>query len=333
MTTKNTFNITKLPDDLSTKILNDIVTSSSLSTKTLKSLANSNKTIKKEMNRHLYIINHKNIKKFVKYQNVSNILLIIEKSMFSLESLIAILEYVENKSEIKKSEFKGMFPTLSQKPSSYCLNNTYIIYQIIKHTFIMNNKPYEVQEIMDEILIDFFENVYMFKKPTLKSFNKDSISISKFEASDIGTWHLTGFNLYYFYEIYRMYEDNYRITMNQYKQIDKYIFSYDTNVLKRSIQYITEQYYSFAKTKEYIDYQIFVYILSFIVFKLYKEENVNHSDIITIKHEDEYESYKERISIDKVISRFEEYLNDIGDNTSMKILDSLKSSPSYSSGH
>lgn len=329
-TTKNTFNMTKLPDDLSRKILNDIMTSPSLSTKTLKSLANSNRTIKNEMNQHLYIINHKNIKKFVKYQNVGNILLVIEKSMFSLESLIAILEYVENKSEINESEFKELFPLLRQRPSIDCLNNTYVIYQIIKHTFIMNNRPFEV---MDEILIDFFENVYMFKKPSLKSFNKDSMTISSFEASDIGTWHLTGFNLYYLYEVYRMYQDNYKITMSQYKQIDKYIFSYDTNVLKRSIQYITEQYYLFANTKEYINYKILVYILSYIVFKLYKQENVNHSDIITIRHEDEYESYKERISIDTVISRFEENLNDIGDNTSMKILDSLNASPSYSSGH
>lgn len=330
MTTKNTFNMTKLPDDLSTKILNDIMTSPSLSIKTLKSLANSNKMIKKEMNLHLFIINHKNIKKFVKYQNVGNILLVIEKSMFSLESLISILEYVENKSEINESEFKGLFPKLRQRPSSDCLNNTYVIYQIIKHTFIMNNRPFEV---MDEILIDFFEDVYMFKKPTLKSFNTYSTTIStNFKASDIGTWHLTGFNLYYLYEIYRMYQDNYKITMTQYKQIDKYIFSYDMNVLKRSIQYITEQYYSFANTKEYVHYKILVYILSYIVFKLSKQENVNHSDIITIRHEDEYESYKERITIDTVISRFQEYLNDIGDNTSMKILDSLNASPSHSSG-
>ena len=326
MTTRNTFNMTKLPDDLSKKILKSMTLLPSLSSQTLKSLANSHKMAKEEITNHLTIVNHKNIKKFVKYQNIGNVLLVIQRSMFSLEDLIDILDYVENNDEINKNAFQELFPEVQQRPSSDCLNNTFIVYQIIKHTFIMSNKS---QEVLDEILVDFFEEVYMFRTTSLKSFNKNFISLSDFTVSDVGTWHLIGFNLYYVYQMYRMYQDNYNINMNQYKQIQKYIFSYDTNVLKSSIQYIAEQYYYFAQTKEFfIDYKIYTYILSFILFKLYKDENTNDSDIIKIRHEEGYDIYKERININTVIERFEEYLNKIGDDTAIKILNTLQTKSS-----
>ena len=84
------FDIMKLPEDLSKKVIHDTVMSPTLNLRTLNTLAKTNKEMNQDLMQQMYIAKHKNIRKFTKYQNIGNILPIVAKSIFSYEELIDI---------------------------------------------------------------------------------------------------------------------------------------------------------------------------------------------------------------------------------------------------
>jgi hypothetical protein len=321
------FDMTSLPDDLSKKILNDLMSSRNLSASTLKTLSKANKSLNKDINKKLYIFNHKTITKFCKFQNIDNVLPIIDQSIFSYEVLIDILEYIEKQTMKNKAQFKNLFPVSVRSVSYSCLNNTFVVFQIIKHSLILHNK---CSDGLDVILFDFFEDVYTLKRSQIKGSPTKESSVAKFGPSQIVMWHLIGFNLYYVYDIYRMYQDNCKISMCCYKQFDKYLFSYDKDVLKRSIKFTAEEYHSLLTMKEYhpsYDYDVFINILSYIAFRLSRNVT-NGSEIITLRHEDDHneEIHKERVTIDTILKRMKISLFDLRyDNTiAKKILDLMQ---------
>jgi len=309
--TTSKLNLVNIPDDLSEKIMNDLLASQHISISTLKNMSRTNKYIHDKIGKQLFVYSHKNVKNFCKLQNISNILPIIKDSIFEFENLYNILLYIEDDKQIKK-----LFPLpLTSKISIKCMNATFVIFQLIKFHIVKCMKSHDV---IDKLLFDFFDNIYTISKSaSLKSKqspNTSPIHVEDFNSTNIDWhWHLVNFNIYYIYEIVRLYKDNCKVRIIKYNQFDKYVVSRNEDVMKKSIKYIIQQY-------QMLNDDIFIYIYSFIIFKICNH-NINKNDTIIILHEEDEDTYKVRSTVGKIYDLFKTKLYEINNTTSRNILE------------
>src|SRR6056300_1228422 len=151
--------ISNLPDDINTKITSYLLYSNS-SDVTMKKLASVSKTLNKDVNMMLMIFENTNVKKFTKFHYIENILPIVQQSIFSFDQLGSILIYIKDEN-FNKKELKKKLPLPKKDISTTCLNNTFIVYQVIKHSVVLyHENDYDKNKIIDEILFDLFDNIY-----------------------------------------------------------------------------------------------------------------------------------------------------------------------------
>jgi len=304
-------NLENIPDDLSEKILNDLLASPRISITTLKNMSRMNKYIHDKIGKQLFVFSHKNVKFFCKLQNIGNILPIIKDSIFDFENLYNILLYIEDDKQIK-----NLFPLpLNSKISIKCMNATFVIFQLIKFHIVKCMKPHDV---IDKLLFDFFDNIYTISKSaspkSKQSPNTRHISVEDFNSTNIDWhWHLVNFNIYYIYEIIRLHKENCKVRITKYNQFDKYVVSNNEDVMKKSIKYIIQQSQTFNN-------DIFIYIYSFIIFKIC-HRNINKNDTIIILYEEAEDTYKVRSTVGKIYELFKTKLYEINSTTSRNILE------------
>lgn len=335
------YNMSKAPEDLSNLIWEQVFTSKKLSPTILKSLSQTNKNLNKYLNERLPIYNHKHVKGFCKIHDIGNIIPIVGHSIFSFERLSSIIQYISDKN-VKSTEtsFKKLFPVFSTKPSTTCLNNTFIIYQLIKYCIVMMRNTSELVDWIDDALFQLFENVYSLYKlsssspspsSSSSSYRRTSVTlvtpvrgddIPEFSSNNLEyKWHLIGFNLYYVYEIMRMYQDNIRVTITKYKQFEKYIFSSHTKILLNSIAFIEQQFYYLTRWNEN---NIIIYIFSFMMLRISKDKHIKKEDNIKLIYEDEDETYKTYSTVQNLVTKFKDHLHKTNSNVAKKMVDILQ---------
>jgi hypothetical protein len=286
--------ISNLPDDINTKITSYLLYSNS-SDVTMKKLASVSKTLNKDVNMMLMIFENTNVKKFTKFHYIENILPIVQQSIFSFDQLGSILIYIKDEN-FNKKELKKKLPLPKKDISTTCLNNTFIVYQVIKHSVVLyHENDYDKNKIIDEILFDLFDNIY-----NLKTTSKDLIivnhDITNYDSSKLdGTWHTIGFNIYYIFEMYKIFQTNKNINISHFKSLSKYILSDIEEVNLRSIKFIAEQ----AISQEDNHYLL---IFSYMLF--YFAKTVDREKIIKILFRDENDTFSRRISVKELIKEY-----------------------------
>lgn len=285
-----------VPDEIHSKILDTYLESPSIDFKTLKKMTLISKSNNLFITDKLNFLKNPNVQYFCKLQHIDNILLIVKKSTFDVEKLSKILTYVfesdfKEKRNIDKLEkmCKVSFP---ESVKFDFVNNTFIIFQLLKHTIKKNKSAVVVQDnsmhmesfdkIIDKILFQFFDDLYTYKNKTSPHKQMSIRTDENFTSENIDySWHIIGFNLYYFYEKYRLLQENKTLTKKDFNDIQKYIFSTNHEISKNSIKYIAQQEYQNNMNKNS------TYIFSFIISEMIKQKLIHMDDRIKLNYEDD----------------------------------------------
>lgn len=307
-----------VPDEIHSKILDTYLESPSIDFKTLKKMTLISKSNNLFITDKLNFLKNPNVQYFCKLQHIDNILLIVKRSAFDLEKLSKILTYVfESDFKDKRNIDKLVKLCKVSFPESIkydFVNNTFIIFQLLKHTIkknksavvVENNSMYiePFDKIIDNILFQFFDDLYTYKNKTSPNKNIQSILTDEsFTSENIDySWHVIGFNLYYFYEKYRLLQENKMLTKKDFKDIPKYIFSTNHEISKNSIKYITQQEYQNNLNKNS------TYVFSFIISEMIKQKLIHMDDRIKLQYED---NDGETIKRYEQVAKIYEYFNNL----------------------
>jgi hypothetical protein len=313
--------LSNVPEDLHNKILDTYLESPSIDIKTLQKMSQINKNARSYTSPKLKFLKNAITQKFCKLRQIGNILLVIKESAFDFERLDYIVNYITETSFQHKKDFNELMRlckiSFPLSASIKFINNTFIVLQFLKHRVIMCQKSENVHRSMDSILFKYFEDLYAFK------MNRD-ISPTKikgkstFSSKNIDyTWHTVGLNLYYMYEISRLYNEKMQITINNFKTIDKYIISGNHEISKNTVKFIVQQ--NNTKSDD-----IMLLIFVFILHTLLKQKLVKPDDNVKVLFEEDYESYKIYLLVSKIRDDFANSLSFVSEPLSNIVQTMLK---------
>ena len=316
-----TTTLSNVPEDLHNKILNTYLESPSIDVKTLQKMSQINKNTRSYTSPKLKFLKNVITQKFCKLRQIGNILLVIKESAFDFERLDYIVNYIAETDFQHKKDFNELIKSCKVSfPSSASIkliNNTFIVFQFLKHRVIMCQKSESVHRSMDSILFKYFDDLYAFKINNDRSPNKMKEK-SPFSSKNIDyAWHTVGLNLYYIYEINRLRMEKREITLKDFKTIEKYIISSNHEISKYTVQYIVQQ--NNIKSGDTLGL-----IFSFILYTLLKQKLVSLDDNVKILFEEDYESYKIYFLVSKIRDDFFNSLSFISDPLSSIVQNLLK---------
>ena len=313
--------LSNVPEDLHNKILDTYLESPSIDIKTLQKMSQINKNARSYTSPKLKFLKNAITQKFCKLRQIGNILLVIKESAFDFERLGYIIDYITETDFQHKKEFNELarlckisFPLST---SIKFINNTFIVLQFLKHRVIMCQKSENVHRSMDSILFKYFDDLYMFKMNNDRSPAKFREK-SSFSSKNIDyAWHTIGLNLYYMYEISRLYYEKMQVTINNFKTIDKYIISGNHEISKNTVKFIVQQ--NNTKSDD-----IMLLASSFTLHTLLKQKLVKPDDNVKILFEEDYESYKVYFLVSKIRDDFLNSLSFVPEPLSIIVQKMLK---------
>ena len=328
-----------VPSEIHNKILDTYLESPSIDFKTLKKMTLISKSNNSHIVTKLNFMKNPNVQHFCKLLHIDNLLLVVKRSAFGIEKLNEILTFVfegdfKQGKNIEKLE-KMCTISFPESISIEFSNNTFIIFQLLKHTIIKNRCSTVVENdvmkfipfdrIIDNILFQFFEDLYVYKQKIYlthktKSSQKNNSNSLHFSPETINySWHMIGFNLYFVYEKYRQLSENTNVTKKDFKDFKKNILSTNHEISKNSIKYITQQAYEIEVNDKY-----FIFVISFIISEMIKQKLVYMEDKIRLQYEDEYgDSVKRYEKLSVIHSDFQQLLQYV----SPSLLSIMKNSP------
>jgi hypothetical protein len=300
------YTLSNVPSDLHNKILDTYLESPSIDIKTFQKMSEINKNTRSYTSSKLRFFKNTITQKFCKLRQIENIFAVIKESAFDFDRLNSIVNFITETDFQHKKDFNELIRlceiSFSLSTSMKCINNTFIVFQFLKHRVIMCKKSENVYHLMDSILFKYFENLYRFKtnndtSPT-KIKEKLLFSVDNIDFS----WHTIGLNLYYIYEVNRLYYEKKQITLNNFKTINKYIISGDHEISKNTVKFIVQQ--NNLKSND-----IMLLIFNFILNTLIKQKLVKLDDRVKILFEEEHDSYKIHFLISKIKEDFSNSLS------------------------
>jgi len=294
--------LSNVPQDIHNKILDTYLESPSIDIKTFQKMSQVNQNTRSYYtSSKLRFFKNTITQKFCKLRQIENIFAVIHKSAFDFDRLNFIVNYITKSDFQDKKDFNELTRlckiSFTLSTSMKCTNNTFVVFQFLKHRVIMCKKSESVQNLMDSILFKYFEDLYRFKTNNDISSTKFK-GKSSFSSKNIDfAWHTVGLNLYYVYEINRLFNENKQIVANNFQTIDQYIISCNHEISKNTIKYIVQQ--NNIKSNNNL-----VMIFSFILLTLLKHNLVKLDDNIQILFEDEDDSYKLYFLVSKIREQF-----------------------------
>ena len=323
MSKLNSIDLSNLPNDLSNEIWKKLLLSNNIDVETLKKISITNKHFSNKVKNTLELLSHKSVKGFCNLRNIDNIVLFVSNSLFDFEQLNNILKFIEISDFINVKEHINSLKNLMKldiKPSSFSIevnNNTFVVFQLLKYHFTKNMQPFE---IIDDALFEYFNNVYIIECSKTESTHKFVENLRIILSNQIEyTWHIVNFNVYYIYQLHRLFRENKKINMSKFRTFDKYIISYQEDTIKNSIKFIVQQADILKIIDNIEDNKDHIYILSYILFKLSKY--IDNDTSLKIRHIEEFETYHLYHKIGKLNELFRDMLLRINDTISMKILE------------